>query len=476
MSLALRKLWAGLDGDEQALSSLRLTGRDPVLPSSFAIGTAAQASIAASTLASCEIARVRGAGDQFAKVDMLHAALEFRSERYLRINGQAPADPWDSLAGLYPTQDASWVRLHTNFAHHRAGIVRLLGCADSRASVAAALAGWRAQEFETAATEAGMVVAALRSFEQWDAHPQGRAIASLPVITLERIETGEPTARAKPMGRLNPGDPALRGLRVLDLTRVIAGPVCTRALAAHGADVLSITGAHLPTISSLQPDTGRGKRTAHLDLRLSPCRKNLRELIRHADVFVMGYRPDSFVAQKFNAKDLAHMRPGIVVGSLSAYGHVGPWANKRGFDSLVQTATGFNVAEMHESNKDMPQALPAQVLDHATGYLMAFGVQMALLRRARVGGSWHVRVSLAQTAQWLRSLGPVNEGMLAVDPNFDDAMGYTEESDSAFGRLTAIRHAGQLSDSPVQWLRRAAKLGTHSPVWGQDTWTGTTQY
>ncbi len=462
---ALAALWLGVGGDAKALQAVTLTGAEPVLPSSFALGTVAQVSIAASTLASAEVGRVRSGTMQRVSVDMRHAAAEFRSERYLRVNGAPPPDPWDKIAGIYRCGDGGWVRLHTNFAHHRDGVLRLLSSAHERADVQRTLQAWAAADFESAAAEAGLVVAALRSFDEWDAHPQGRAVAALPVLSVERIEpagTGPPPEAMSPIG---PTEPVLSGLRVLDLTRIIAGPVAGRTLAAQGAEVLAISAAHLPAIETTVIDTGRGKRSAQLDLRTAEGRAMLASLVRGADVFLQGYRPGGLQALGFGAADLAALRPGIVAASLSAYGHAGPWANRRGFDSLVQTASGFNAAEAAAAGSAKPLPMPAQALDHASGYLLALGIQTALLRRATEGGSWHVRVSLAQTGHWLRGLGRVSQGMTAHDPAFDDVAELLEPSESGFGSLLAVRHAGRLSATASGWALPAVPLGTHSPAW-----------
>ena len=453
---ALAGLWAGAGLDAEALERVRLTGAEPVLPSSFAVGIAAQTSIAAAGLAAAEFHRLRGGPAQRVSVDMRHAGAEFRSERYVRVDGMAAPDPWDPIAGLYPTADG-WVRLHTNFAHLRAGVVRLLGCADERGAVAAALLGWRAEAFESAAAEAGMCVTALRSFTRFDAHPQGIALAAQPVISIERI--GDAPAELAPAA-----DRPLAGIRVLDLTRIIAGPVCGRTLAAHGAEVLLITGPHLPAIPSLVIDTGRGKRAAQLDLRTADGRACLAELVRGADVFVQGYRPGGLAACGFGPADTARLRPGIVHVSLSAWGPDGPWAGRRGFDSLTQTASGFNVAEAEAAGETKPRALPAQALDPASGYLCALGATAALHRRAREGGSWHVQVSLARTGQWIRSLGRI-DGFGCADPGFEDVRDLMEESASGFGRLSGVRHAAILSATPARWALPPVPLGTHAPSW-----------
>jgi len=462
--LALDALWRGLQGDPAALDAVRLTGTEPALPSSFAVGTAAQASIAAAALAARELGVLRGGPAQRVSVDMREAAIEFRSERYLRVDGQAPADPWDSIAGIYRSGDGSWVRLHTNFPHHRDGVLQLLGCAYEREAVAQALLRRKAVDVEAAAADAGLCVTALRSFDEWDAHPQGRAVAALPVLSVTRLAAGDAAPRAWPP--LPPGARPLHGLRVLDLTRVIAGPVAGRTLAAHGADVMLITGPHLPSIPTLVIDTGAGKRSAQLDLRDAAGREALKAVAREADVFLQGYRPGGLASLGFSPEALAALKPGIVCATLSAYGPTGPWAGRRGFDSLVQTASGFNVAEAEAAGQPEPRALPAQALDHASGYLLAFGIQRALARRAVEGGSWHVEVSLAQTGHWLRGLGRLPQGLAAPEPAREEIRALLEARDSAFGRLHTVRHAGLLHDTPPRWDRPPVPLGSDPAAWG----------
>jgi crotonobetainyl-CoA:carnitine CoA-transferase CaiB-like acyl-CoA transferase len=455
---ALSALWRGFGGDPAALESIELTGADPVLPSSFPVGAAAQASIAASALAAAELWRLRTGKRQRVDLDMRHAAIECRSERYLRVADKPMPDLWDKIAGTYRCGDGRWVRLHTNFTHHRDGVLKLLGCGYDRDAVKRALKDWRAEDLETAAADAGLVVTAMRSFAEWDAHPQGRVVAGLPVFSIERI--GEAAAKSLPAA-----ERPLSGVRVLDLTRIIAGPVAGRTLAAHGADVLLVTSPRLPSVEQLVIDTGRGKLSTHIDLRDPAGREAMTRLLRGADVFVQGYRPDGLAELGFGPQDAAKLRPGIVYVSLSAYGHEGPWRGRRGYDSLVQTASGFNHAEAQAAGSDKPHPLPMQVLDHATGYFMAFGAMTALARRVREGGSWHVRVSLAQTGHWVRNLGRIENGLGHPDPKIEDVRDLLEEADSGFGCLAFVRHAAQFSDTPAHWSRPTVPLGIHPAAW-----------
>jgi len=455
----LREIWTSTGGDGAALEHIRLTGEEPQIPSSFRVAVAGQAAIAAAGLAAAEIWRLRSGQAQDLTVDMRHAVVECRSERYLRLDDKPPPPTWDAIAGVYRTGDANFVRCHTNFRHHRDAVCKVLGCEPEREKVQAALMQWKGEDFETAAYAAGGVVALMRSYDEWSALPQARALAELPLISIEKIGDAPP----KPWPE---GDRPLSGLRVLDLSRVIAGPVAGRTLAAHGADVLLVSGPELPAIPWLTIDTGRGKLTTFIELKSEAGRAQMRDLLKDADIFSQGYRPRALAALGFSPEEAAEINPGIVYVTLSAYGHAGPWAERRGFDSLVQTTTGFNHAEGKAAGIDGPKELPAQMLDHATGYLMAFGAMMAKVRQAREGGSWHVRVSLAQTGRWLWNLGRLDDGL-----SIPDLMGeavhaaFMETVSSGFGTLTAVRHSAVLSRTPARWSRPAMPLGSHPRQW-----------
>jgi len=455
---ALTQLWTSAGGDIAALDAVTLSGEEPQLPSSFRVAAAAQVSVAASGLAAAEIWRLRSGQAQEVAVDMRHAVVECRSERYLRVDGQPPPPAWDVIAGVYKTGDGRFVRLHTNFPHHRAAVCDVLSCKPEREAVQAALLQWDGEAFETAAYAAGGVVALMRSFEQWSALPQAKALAALPAIAIEKI--GEAAPRPWPAG-----NQPLAGLRVLDLSRVIAGPVAGRTLAGHGADVMLVSGPELPAIPWLVIDTGRGKFSCSLELKSKQGRDIMRELVAGADIFSQGYRPSALASLGFAPEQAAQISPGIIYVSLSAYGHAGPWAERRGFDSLVQSATGFNHAEGLAAGIDGPKELPAQMLDHATGYLMAFGAMMARARQSREGGSWHVRVSLAQTGRWLWHLGRIADGLKTADLKADAVSPFLQESSSGFGPLRAVSHSAALSRTPAYWMRPAMPLGSHAPQW-----------
>lgn len=454
---ALAGLW-GLAGlPQEALAWADLAGGDPVYPSSFAVATAAQSSIAAAALAACELGHARGTPRQRVAVDAVHASVECLG--WFSVDGQVP-ELWDKFSGLYRTRDG-WVRIHANFAHHRAGALRLLGldpATAERRDAEAALRGWEAQAFEDAAAQAGLVTTRLRSFAEWDATAAGRAVAAQPLFTFTRIGDAPPL----PLPPLRDDQRPLEGVRVLDLTRILAGPVGGRALAAYGADVMLVNAPHLPNIEAIA-DTSRGKRSALVDLRTEAGRADMDRLVEGAHVFVQGYRPGALQALGQGPGALAARRPGIVCVSLSAYGSQGPWSGRRGFDSLVQTATGFNVAEAEAAgDASRPRTLPMQILDQASGYLIAFGAAAALWRQQREGGSWHVQVSLAQTGHWLRQLGRVAGGLSAQAPALAP---FLETTDSAWGRLCAVRHSAQLGRTPAAWTRPSVRPGDSPARW-----------
>jgi crotonobetainyl-CoA:carnitine CoA-transferase CaiB-like acyl-CoA transferase len=454
----LADLWTSVGGDLAALDAVTLTGDEPQLPSSFRVAAAAQASIAAAGLAAAHVWKLRSGQSQGVAVDMRHAVVECRSERYLRVDGKGSPMAWDAIAGIYRTRDQRFVRLHTNFRHHRDAVCKVLDCKPERHDVQAALMQWDAEAFETAAYAGGCVVAMMRPHDEWSDLPQAKALAALPPISIEKI--GEAPPKPWPAGNR-----PLAGLRVLDLSRVIAGPVAGRTLAAHGADVLLICGPDLPAIPWLTIDNGRGKLTSFIELKSQQGRDSLRDLLAQADIFSQGYRPRALASLGFAPRDAADINPGIISVSLSAYGHAGPWAERRGFDSLVQTATGFNHAEGQAAGVGRPKELPAQMLDHATGHLMAFGAMMARARQSREGGSWHVRVSLAQTGRWLWNLGRVADGFKTEDLKSDAIMPFVEEVPSGFGPLRSVRHSAALSKTPAFWARPAMPLGSHLPQW-----------
>ncbi len=458
---ALQSLWQQAGGDPAALADIHFTNPDAQLPSVFAVGTLAASTIAAQALVAAELWRLRSGRRQSVQVDARRALAMFRSERYLSIDGRPPVEIRNPLTGFFQAGDGRWVQLHANFPHHRDGILRILQCDDSREAAAAAIAKWNAAELDARLAEAGMCAALIRSPDEWRAHPQAVALADLPLFEILRIGDAPP----QPLGRGVPSERPLSGVRVLDLSRVIAAPVAARTLAQHGAEVLAVSAAHLPNIEPLVIDTGRGKRSARIDLRSEEGRNTLHGLAREADVFLQAYRPGALAAQGFSPEELCARRPGLVYVSLSAYGHVGPWKERRGFDSLVQSATGIAWEEGQAAGLAGPGKLPCQGLDHASGYLAAFGAMIALHRRATEGGSWLVRVSLAQTGRWLQRMERVADGLQAPEMHAEEVRPWLQEIDSPFGRITAVAPVEQMPETMPRFARPPVALGTDPAQW-----------
>jgi crotonobetainyl-CoA:carnitine CoA-transferase CaiB-like acyl-CoA transferase len=454
---ALGDVWRTVGGDPAALTRAQVTGADPLLPTDFKIGTAAGALIAAGALAAAELWRLRAGRTQSVAVDLRAAVAAFRSEHYLRIDGRPAPDVRGELFGFYRTADHRWIQLHSSMAHHRERMLRFLGCAPTREAIAAAVAGWKGQDLEDGLVGAGACAGLVRTRGEWLAHPQGAAVAGQPLLEIVQIGESPP----EPAGH---GDRPLSGVRVLDLTRVIAGPECGRTLAAHGADVLLVTAPHLPPAPAHVMDTGLGKLSAVLDLRREEDAARLRALVAGADVFCQSYRPTALARRGFGPTELCRIRPGLIYVTLSAYGDAGPWRERRGFETLIQSVSGMAHEHGVSAGFDRPAHLPAQVVDHGAGYLAALGAMTALARRAREGGSYLVRVSLAQTGRWVDGLGRVSGRGVPI-PTLDDVADLLATRDTPFGRLTHVVPAARLSETPCGWTRSPVPLGTHPAAW-----------
>lgn len=447
---AVERLWRWAGGEPEALEALQLTDEEPVLPSIFRVTDAAAAAVGATTLAAAKLWHERGgvAATPRVRVSARHAAIAFRSERYLRTDVEPVRD---SLTGDHRTLDG-WIRLHCNYPAHRTAADAVLGQGSPQQ--------WRAVDLEEAVVAAGGAAAALRSRQQWAAHPQGVAVARLPIVGRARL--GEEHGRPLPAARR-----PLEGVRVLDLTRVIAGPVAGRTLAAHGAQVLRIGADHLALVPDLVVDTGFGKRFAHVDLRTPQGVATVRELVSQADVVLQAYRPGALARLGLGPGDCAALRPGLVYVDISAWGATGPWAQRRGFDSLVQMACGIaDEGRVAAGDPDgPPRPLPAQVLDHATGYLAALGAIQALRHRQVTGAGSHVQVSLAATAAWLDGLGRDPSAATVPDPTADDVADLLREDDTPYGPVRHVSPPGHIEGAPPAWTTPPQRPGADRPVW-----------
>ncbi|MEV4597533.1 CoA transferase [Amycolatopsis sp. NPDC049253] len=453
MQDVLAGVWQTLTGE--SLPAVSLTGDESLLPGPFRVEAAATAGIAAATLAAGELLRLRGIDPGTVGADTRHAAAAVRSEAFLRVDGELPPSPWGPIAGDYLASDG-WVKLHANYPRHEAAVCWSLGVPAQREAVAKTVAAKTAAEVESAVVTAGGAAALLRSRDEWLAHPQGQAVAGLPLAEIRQIGDA-------PKNTLFDSDRPLGGVRVLELTHVLAGPVAGRVLAAHGANVLHVGAAHLPRIPALTMDTGHGKRSGFVALDTEGGRARLKKLIARADVVLQSFRPGALERIGFGPQEMAELRPGLVTADLSAYGWEGPWARRRGFDSLVQMASGIAEEGARVAGTDRPTPLPAQALDHTTGWLAAAAIMTAVRRTVVEGGSWNVRLSLAGTGRWLDSLGRKDPAVSSVDSvDYGDLV---EEVDSDFGRLTRVKMAGDLPGAPPHWDHASHLPGADSAVW-----------
>ena len=461
---ALRTILPIAGWPEERARSVEITGGDdPVLPTPFRIGAAGAAALAATGLAAADLWELRTGRRQDVAVDLRQAVASLRSGHYLQVNGAKVRSERNPVMGMYPAKNGRWSYLHANFPNHRAAALRVLACEEDQEAVRRAVGPWDALELEEAIIAAGGAGGMVRSMAEWAQHPQAAAIAALPLMEILKIGDSPPE-------KLPEGSRPLSGIRVLDLTRVLAGPTCARTLAEHGADVLKITATHIAARDDQEYDTGHGKLSARLDLRQPQDLDILKALVREGDVFSQGYRPGTLADRGLSPEELAAVRPGLVYVSLCAFSHKGPWASRRGFDTVVQNVSGITTrqGELFPGAEPGPQFYPVSAIDYLTGYLMAFGAMVALARRAREGGSWLVRISLAQTGRWLVNCGEVPEASLKnVAKEFSEAEidRWSIESDAPAGRLRHLGPTVRLSETPPRWTRPSVPLGHNEPVW-----------
>lgn len=445
-------------------AEVTVSGCDPVYPTVFKIGETCAAVIAGIGVAVSDLWELRTGRRQKVAVDVRHAAGTMRSADFTWLQGTngsfepAPLDPrmvhMRSVTQPWPTKDGRWFLPHLNLPHLRERVLGVLKCEDTPEGVRNAVAKWSADDLEEAIAKARACGGTVRSNAQWLAHPQGRFLSARPLVEIEKIGEGEPEP-------FRTGDRPLQGIRVLDLTRILAGPVAARTLAEHGAEVLMVTAPHLPQTPEHVRDTSHGKRSCFLDLTKPDQAARLKSLAGNADVFSQGYRPGALSALGFGPEQLAELRPGLIYLSISCFGSGGPFSDRAGWEQVAQTVTGI----CRDNGRDRPTLIHAAACDWTTGYLGAYGVLLALARRAREGGSFHVRVSLCQAGMFI-----YRQGKIALDPS---ATGLTREeiealqisAQTTYGPMRFLKPVLKLSETPARWERPTPKLGANEPVW-----------
>ncbi len=439
---------------------IRFRSRATTLDTPFHAAEATAAALAAGADVIRAAAEHAGAGNGTLEIDARHAESSLLSFAYLRfqdpergLGARIAGEDRTAAAGFYPARDDRWVYLHSGFPHNTQGLLDLLGVKDDRRAVARVIRKRHAIDLENDIAAAGLCGAMVRTAAEWDASPAGQLLVSKPVV--EIIQIGDSPAEPLP----GPAARPLTGTRVLDLTRVLAGPTCARTLASYGADALRVGADHLPSIPLFAVDTGLGKRATSLNLQDPKDASRLKRLVRQADVFSQGYRTGAMDKLGFGVPEVLQLRPGMVYVSINCYGHDGDWRSRPGWEQLAQTVTGMAARQGRHLKQAEPTLLPAAVNDYITGYLAALGALIALERRARVGGSYWVRVSLARTAMWVRSLGertsvrsqPLRPAELAR---------FSAETDSAWGPLSYLKPGVSISNATVGWDRPPSPLGS----------------
>jgi hypothetical protein len=445
-------IWSAIGGDPSGADGVTFVGEGG-LPAIFPVTDVASAAVATAALSLAELLQHANGDPVPVTIDRRLTSIWFQSS-IRPLDWTLPAS-WDALAGDYETRDG-WIRLHTNAPHHRAAAERVLGAHSDKPSIARAVRSWAKSDLENAIVEQNGCAAEMRSVDEWERHPQGQAIAAEPLVHLDETDGTEPAGWTAPMAR------PLQGLRVLDLTRVLAGPVASRFLAGYGAQVLRIDPPHWQE-PSIVPEITLGKRCARLDLTNASDRTTFERLLSNAHILIHGYRPGALDGLGYGSAIRRKLSPGLIEVCLDAYGWSGPWAMRRGFDSLVQMSSGIADAGMRRNRAGRPLPLPVQALDHATGYMMAAAAISGFARRLAHAKGREARLSLARTAKLLVDQGTHEEDRpLASETDADRSPNI---EGTAWGRAQRIASPIHIEGVAMRWDCPAGELGTADAQW-----------
>ncbi|MDB4599936.1 CoA transferase [Alphaproteobacteria bacterium] len=446
---------------------ISITGSDPVLNTHFRLAATASAAIAGIGVAVNDLWELKTGRRQSIAIDAAAATAALKSKNYFQAkntNGvfenvtDISHEANRGLTGIFQTKDGRWLLPHFGLDHLRRRMLDLLQADANPNSIAKAVAKWDALDLENAIDEARVCGGMIRTNDEWLQEPHGKILAAKPVVEIIKIGDSEP----EPMPA---GDRPLSGIRALDLTRILAGPITGRTLAEHGADVLMVSAPHLPQVWSYVADTSHGKRSCYLDLRDESEKQTLLDLVKTADVFSQGYRPDKINQMGLGPEELAEIRPGLVYVSINCYGADGPFSHRAGWEQIAQIMTGIAAEGVQSSSGYKPKTLPAAANDYITGYLGAYGTLLALARRAREGGSYHVRVSLCQTGMMIYDQGKVSALPENLNLEISDVESLCIESDSHLGRIKHLAPVLSLSETRPSWALPTPKMGSNDPRW-----------
>lgn len=417
----------------------------------------AAAGYGALALAAADLHQARDGPRLTPFVDRRHAGIALTGNDYVRIDGETP-DKWGAITGYFRCRDGAFVYLHGQFPHLRDGLLNLFGVEEDRVKMAEAVAKWSSDDAEAQGQARGLCVIKVRDRTEWETHDQFAALSQKPLVdlSLQGATKALPPAGALP----------LSGIRVLDLSRVIAGPMAGRALAELGADVIRISGPDLPNLEPLVIDTGFGKRAAFADIRTDEGRAALSRLIQDADILIDGFRPGALAAKGFSTENMISANPSLTIIDLSAFSNVGPWAGRRGYDSYVQAGMGLTSPLI---KGEAPGRLSTQPLDYLAGALCAFGGVLSLLSRAAAGPR-HVEMSLARTGMWVWEMAdalPAEPSPPTENASFEalKADGLIRKMSSDFGQVEALAAPYGFDGGIVEWSGPPHRLGSSAPVW-----------
>ena len=446
---------------------LEITGSDPVLETKFRLAETAAAALASVGVAVNDLWELKTGQRQSIAINSRAATAALCSNKYLQLQNEDGGfdDVIDSnheanraLTGMYLTKDGRWVLPHFGLNNLRERMLNLLQSDADKQSIAKAVAKWDALDLENAMDEARVCGGMVRTNDEWMSEAHGQILAVKPVV--EIIKIGDSAPETMPTGSR-----PLSGIKVLDLTRILAGPITGRTLAEHGADVLMVTAPHLPQVPPYVGDTSHGKRSCFLDLRIENERQTLLNLVKRSDVFSQGYRPDKLCRLGFGPDALAALRPGLIYVSISCFGEGGPFSHRAGWEQIAQVMTGIAAEGIQTTPEYKPRTLPVAANDYITGYLGAYGVLLALARRANEGGSYHVRVSLCQTAMMIYRQGKITSLPDNLSLAADEIATLSQQSKCHLGHIRHLAPVLQLSETAPHWTLPTPKLGSDAPAW-----------
>ena len=448
-------------------SELHISGSDPVLNSRFKLGEVAAAAHASVGVAVNDIWELKTSRRQKIQISVRSAAASLKSNKFIKTrqtNGEflklvdKDHEFNRQLNGIYRTRDSRWALPHFGLNHLRDRMLGLLEASPDQLSISRAVSKWDAIDLENAIAEMNLCGGMIRTNSEWMAEPHGKVLSQKPVVEILKIGPSDPEP-------IPSGCRPLSGIKVLDLTRILAGPIAARTLAEHGADVLMVTAENLPQVHAYVADTSHGKRSCFVDIKENDGARKLKDLIIGADIFSQGYRPGAMEKLGFGPEELSEIRPGLIYLSINCYGFDGEFSDRGGWEQVAQIMTGLTTMDDGSNKMNPPSLLPAAANDYITGYLGAYGALLALARRAKEGGSYHVRVSLCQTAMMIYRNGKIQDGVVPEELSLREIDDLSILSRTHLGEAKHLAPVLNLSETPPFWKMPTPKLGVYKAEW-----------